>query len=107
MLRSLKKVGCKRVFMDGSFVTSEDKPSDYDGCWDRPGMDLALLRSTDPVLLDFRNGRAAQKLKYGGEMFPADLVEAASGRVFLEFFSKDKDTGDPKGIVVIDLGDVT
>ena len=49
----------------------------------------------------------AQKLKYGGEMFPADLVEAKSGRVFLEFLSKDKDTGDPKGIVVIDLGDVT
>ena len=70
-------------------------------------MDLALLTKTDPVLLDFRNGRVAQKLKYGGEMFPADLVEAKSGRVFLESLSKDKDTGDPKGIVVIDLGDVT
>lgn len=93
--------------MDGSFVTSKEKPGDYDGCWDRGGMDLALLTKTDPVLLDFRNGRVAQKLKYGGEMFPADLVEAKSGRVFLEFLSKDKDTGDPKGIVVIDLGDVT
>src|SRR6202030_4426738 len=57
LLLSLKNVGCGRVFMDGSFVTSKPNPADYDGCWDRVGMDLAKLQRTDPVLLDFKNKR--------------------------------------------------
>jgi len=93
--------------MDGSFVTSKVNPGDYDGCWDRAGMDLSKLLKTDPVLLDFANKRLAQKLKYGGEMFPADVLEAASGTVFLEFFERDKDSGDKKGVVEIDLGELS
>jgi hypothetical protein len=104
MLRSLKSVGCRRVYIDGSFVTSKDQPSDYDGCWDRTGMDLKALKAADPILLVFSNKRALQKLKYGGEMFPAQLSEGASGRVFLDFFQRDKNTGDEKGIVEIDIG---
>ena len=107
MLLSLKDVGCGRVFMDGSFVTSKVNPEDYDGCWDRRGMDLRKLLKRDPALLDFRNKRLAQKLKYGGEMFPADLIEASSGTVFLEFFERDKDSGNQKGIVEIDLGELS
>jgi len=107
MLLSLKDAGCGRVFLDGSFVTSKVNPEDYDGCWDRAGMDLSNLLKRDPVLLDFRNKRFAQKLKYGGEMFPADLLEASSGTVFLEFFERDKDSGDQKGIVEIDLGELS
>jgi hypothetical protein len=104
MLLSLKGAGCRRAFIDGSFVTTKDLPSDFDGCWSRTGVDLALLKSSDPVLLDFSNKRARQKLKYGGEMFPAEMVEGLSGRIFLNFFSRDKNTGDPKGIIEIDLG---
>ena len=107
MLLSLKDAGCRRIFMDGSFVTSKANPGDYDGCWDRAGMDLPKLLKTDPVLFDFGNKRLGQKLKYGGEMFPADLWEANSGSVFLEFFERDKDTGDQKGIVEIDLGELS
>jgi hypothetical protein len=103
MLQSLKQVGCSRVFIDGSFVTAKVDPGDYDGCWDGAGVDLAKLKRTDPVLLDFRNKRVLQKLKYGGEMFPADMLEVGSGVVFLEFFERDKDTGNPKGIIEIDL----
>jgi len=107
MLLSLKHAGCKRVFIDGSFATSKVDPEDYDGCWDRNGMDLLELLKRDPILLDFRNRRLAQKLKYGGEMFPADLIEASSGTVFLDFFERDKNTGDKKGIVEIDLGELS
>lgn len=107
MLLSLKDAGCGRVFMDGSFVTSKVNPEDYDGCWDRSGMDLSKLLKRDPVLLDFRNRRLAQKLKYGGEMFPADLIEASSGTVFLEFFERDKNSEDKKGIVEIDLRELS
>jgi len=104
MLLSLKNAGCKKAFINGSFVTSKDEPGDYDGCWSRSGVDLVSLKNNDPVLLDFSNRRAAQKLKYGGEMFPAELVEQGSGRIFLDFFTRDKATGDPKGIIEIDLG---
>jgi hypothetical protein len=40
----------------------------------------------------------AQKRKYFGEFFPAQMPEGASGRMFLEFFQTDKETGRPKGI---------
>ncbi len=93
MLLSLKNVGCKTAYMNGSFITAKDTPHDYDGCWDRRGVDLHLLRTTDPVLLDFANGRAAQKLKYGGEMFPADIVEQNTGRISWTSLPKTKTPG--------------
>jgi hypothetical protein len=99
-LCNLKGAGCRRVFLDGSFVTSKVIPEDYDGCWDISGVDPNRL---DPVLLTFDAGRAAQKAKYFGEMFPAQQPELASGNTFLEFFQIDRVTGLPKGIVVIDL----
>jgi hypothetical protein len=37
--------------------------------------------------------------KYLGEFFPAHMPEGASGKVFLEFFQTDKETGRSKGIV--------
>lgn len=64
------------------------------------GVDPARL---DPVLLDCSDGRAAQKARYGGELFPAELPEGASGRTFLEFFQIDRQTGLAKGIIQLDL----
>lgn len=96
----LRHAGCPALYLDGSFVTGKDLPRDFDGCWDMHGVDPALL---DPTLLDFRNGRAAQKLRFGGELFPASSKESGSGRTFLDFFQTDKDTGAPKGIVKIEL----
>ena len=57
----------------------------------------------DPVFLDFSNLRAAQKARFQGEFFPADIPEGLSGRMFLEFFQRDKETGEPKGIVALDM----
>lgn len=94
-LQALKAAGCRRAFVDGSFVTSKEVPGDFDGCWDHNGVDFDAL---DPVLLDFNGHREAQKARFGGEMFIAD----APGNRFLEFFQLDRD-GRPKGIVQIDL----
>src|SRR4051794_40363377 len=99
-LVALRAANCTTADLDGGFVTSKSLPGDFDGCWSIAGVVPALL---DPVLLDFANGRAAQKAKYLGELFPAELPEGVSGKVFLEFFQTDRDTGDPKGIVAIDL----
>ncbi len=100
-LRLLKSAGCRTVFVDGSFVTAVAFPGDFDACWDIRGVDSRLL---DPVFLDFRNGRAAQKARFLGEFFPAQAPERRSGKVFLDFFQVDKRTGGNKGIVAIDLG---
>ena len=99
-LEVLHAAACRAVYLDGSFVTSKARPRDFDACWDVVGVDTQLL---DPVLLDFSNARAAQKARFGGELFPAQLPNGPSAKTFLEFFQIDKQTGDPKGIIALDL----
>jgi hypothetical protein len=95
----LRIANCSVVYIGGSFVTVKEKPGDFDACWSVEGVNPDLL---DPVFLDFRNGRAAQKAKFGGELFPAEMIEAGSGKPFLEFFQFDR-TGRLKGIVGLKL----
>jgi len=81
-------------------VTAKKVPGDYDVCWSLQGVDPTRL---DPVLLNFDNHRQAMKAKYQGDLFPAEVPEGNSGKVFLDFFQTDKDTGAAKGVVLIDL----
>lgn len=99
-LDSLALAGCQRAYIDGSFVTAKEIPGDFDACWETGGVDPLLL---DPDLLDFRSKRAAQRARYGGELFLADAMAGPPGVRYLEFFQRDRDTGAPKGIVSIDL----
>jgi hypothetical protein len=103
MLTVLASVGCRVAYVDGSFVSSKLGPLDFDGAWDMAGVDLQRLHVLEPLLFDFSNGRAAQKAKYLGELFPAELLESNSGKIFLDFFQRDKTTGVNKGIVAVDL----
>jgi len=43
--------------------------------------------------------------KYRGDIFPAELPEGGSGKLFVDFFQTDKNTGEKKGIVAIKIGD--
>ena len=88
------------MYIDGSFVTIKHEPGDYDACW---GIDGVNVDELDSAFLDFSKGRAAQKRKYRGEFFPAQMTEGASGKVFLEFFQTDKETAKPKGLVGLNL----
>jgi hypothetical protein len=97
---ALRRAHCARMYLDGSFVTEKVRPNDFDGCWDAANVKAVLL---DPVLLNFDNGRAAQKQKYRGEMFVADGLNLGVGSTFLDFFQREKLTGLPKGIVGVDL----
>ena len=103
-LENLQVAGCRTVYLDGSFATSKDIPNDYDACWEEAGVDPDVL---DPVLLTFDPGRVTQKAKYLGELFPASFVADQDGLSFLEFFQADKDSGEPRGIIAIDLVGLT
>lgn len=97
--KALRDAGCATLFVDGSFVTAKPIPGDYDICWDPSGVDPKRL---DPVFLDFDDKRRSQKLKYGGEFFPFNF-QAEPGKTFLAFFQNDRFTGQPKGILSVDL----
>ena len=98
---NLRQAGCRTVYIDGSFVTSKEVPNDFDACWEEEGVAPELL---DPVLLQFDAGRASQKARYWGELFPASFGATVEGMSFLEFFQTDRETGGIKGIVAVDLG---
>jgi hypothetical protein len=98
--QSLKQAGCTRIYIGGSFATNKEFPGDFDVCWERTGVNPQLL---DPVLLDFSNKRAAQKAKYGGELFVAtSIADSKSRKKYIQFFQEDR-FGNPKGIIAIDL----
>lgn len=104
-LNLLKTAGCKTIYMDGSFVTNpnvEPYPGDYDACFVLN--EISEGRALDPV---FRLQGAAldtetQKARFGGEFYPAE-IPSFTGERMLDFFQTDKETGRPKGIVVLDI----
>jgi hypothetical protein len=97
--KSLKAAGCMVVFLDGSYVTDKPNPGDYDVCWDPTNVDPIKL---DPVFLDFKDKRATQKSKYGGEFFLSSGLADGTNN-FVEYFQNDKETGTKKGIICIHL----
>lgn len=95
-IMALRKAGCRKIFLDGSFVTEKPIPGDFDVCWDHIGVDDAKL---DTIFIDFKR-RKKQKERFYGEFFPAHLP--ADGKtLFLDFFQIDKYTGNAKGIICI------
>ncbi len=94
---ALRKAGCRKIFLDGSFVTEKTIPDDFDVCWDPMGVDTAKL---DPVFLDFSEGRKKQKERFHGEFFPTSSI-AEGKHFFFDFFQIDKYTGNAKGIICI------
>ena len=74
-IQNLHAAGVRRVFINGSFVTTKADPNDIDGCWEwTEEVHLDLL---DSVLLDFAQARQAMRDKYGVDFFLATWVEAA------------------------------
>lgn len=100
-LESLKSAGCRRVYLDGSFIGAKPEPGDFDLAWQLAGTNIALL---DPVLLDFTDRLRAQKAKYRGECFPAEAPADLLGTTCLDFFQLTRDPARTKGIIALDLG---
>jgi hypothetical protein len=102
-LEDLRAAGCRWAYLDGSFVTDKDVPNDYDLCWEMAGVNDTLLTAS---LRDVRPPRAAQQARYRGDILP-NVVEGSSGAPFVDFFQRDKATGGAKGIIAINLRELT
>ncbi|MEC4812994.1 MAG: hypothetical protein SAK29_06940 [Scytonema sp. PMC 1069.18] len=100
VLKLLKAAKCRTAYLNGSFVTSESNPQDFDMCWDRDDVDIEYLRKNARLLLNFYNS-AAQKARYGGEIYPSDQPVDES-TMSIEFFQRDRQQ-NRKGIIAINL----
>ena len=102
-LNDLKDVGCRTVYIDGSFVTKKELPSDFDACWEFEGVDLTQLKQKYPLFFDFANGRANQKAHYKGELMPAGARAKINPLIlYKDFFQLDKED-NKKGIICLML----
>jgi hypothetical protein len=99
----LKAAGCSTLYVDGSFVTNEPHPHDFDGCWDNQGVDEELL---EPMLQELSHDSAAQKAEYGGELYAVKMRNVGRYFTYLEFFQRDRD-GYIKGIIALDLKELS
>ena len=100
-LDNLKAAGCKKAYLDGSFITTKEMPGDYDLCWEPRGVDHSML---DPLFILARYllpPRREQREKYFGEI----LLTLNHPAVFdmLSYCQLDDRTGDKKGIISIQL----
>ena len=99
MLLLLHEAGCRVVFVDGSFVTRERYPKDFDVCYEEDGLDLEVLH---PVIKDVSLRRAAQKRFFAGEALPFKFPFDRSGRTVREAFAGTRE-GEAEGLVRLEL----
>lgn len=76
MLLLLHEAGCRVALVDGSFVSRERYPKDFDVCYETEGIDNNAI---DACLIELSWGRADQKRRFGGEAFPVDFPFDYSG----------------------------
>jgi hypothetical protein len=65
------------------------------------GRDRRRSRYSGPILLTFANGRAAQKIKFSGELSAGSIADDI-GNPFIDFFRSTRNRSR-KGIIAIDL----
>lgn len=98
--RVLRRAGCSRLWINGSFVTSKTYPNDVDALYN--------AREIRPVRLDptFRD-KAMRKEVYGGDYLAIDMDHHVASHPdgLMKFFQTDRD-GQPKGIVVLSLSTI-
>jgi|WetSurMetagenome_2_1015567.scaffolds.fasta_scaffold426568_1 hypothetical protein len=101
LIKDLIAIGCKTIYIDGSFVTRKSLPNDMDICWENRGVDLNNAKRCLPILWELNFPREKQQKKYHADIFPASCIERSSTLLFLDFFQKDK-TGNVKGIIKLE-----
>lgn len=104
LIAVLRSVSCGAIYLDGSFVTSKNRPGDVDVCWqEATGTNYDYEYKNAPILNPTPINRKYHKEVFKADIFPADIIESQSKKYFIDFFQEDKDTGQKKGILKIDL----
>ena len=100
-LDNLRAAGCKRVYLNGSFITNKVEPGDYDLCWEPKGVDRNALDPLFSLAIHVLPPRTGQKKKYFGEI----VLTVPNPSVFdhLSYYQLDDRTGDVKGIIALNL----
>ncbi len=101
-VNGLKAVGCKVIYIDGSFITKKIYPRDFDLCWDEDGVNYELSKTTYRGLFDFGFKMQNMKKRYGEDIVQMTNYANERGTSFLNYFQEDKQ-GREKGIVKISL----
>lgn len=103
LILHLKAVGCRALYVDGSFVTDREIPNDYDACWDVHGV---KAEKVDKLLLQFSDEAKAEiQDKYKGDIRPDSFSPMETSGTYLEFFQMDRD-GNRKGIIRLSLEEI-
>jgi len=100
LINDLRTIGCRTLFVDGSYVTNTRIPHDYDACWDNRSIDTGKFQQYPG--LNPQN-RAVQKRLYYNGCFPAFIRETRSGMLFIDFSQTDKESKMKKGIVKLEI----
>jgi len=98
-IKDIQNTGCTAIYIDGSYVTKKLLPNDIDLCWENRGLDISTVHRQMPELWD----QLGLRIKYMMDIFPAHIIEGNSGVLFIDFFQRDKMTGQSKGIVKIEI----
>lgn len=99
---ALAQAGATTLWINGSYITTKGEPGDYDATFDAQHINWTTLGLNNPELMDFDNPRTTQKRVYGGELLP----NIEGGIDYVAFFQTNRD-GNPKGILRIDLTELT
>jgi hypothetical protein len=94
---NLASAGVALLYIDGSFITNKDDPSDVDGCWVYdPRVNAQLL---DHVFKT-ENQKANMKQKYGVDFLVHGYDQGPDGKPIEGWFQEDED-GNEKGILLL------
>jgi hypothetical protein len=105
-LDALAACGCRRAWLDGSFVGDVERrsarpPGDVDIGWDLAGVDLRRLAALAPALHPLRGSREERRQRFGGD-YVAVAVPLEVGA--LAGFQRDRE-GRSKGLVLLRLAE--
>lgn len=98
-LALLAEVGCRRVWLDGSFVTASASPGDIDLAWDSAGVERREVLRREPCLDPVFPDRAAQRSRFGGDFF---AVSGSPTIGIVAAFQRDR-RRRAKGVILLTL----
>jgi hypothetical protein len=103
-LDALAASGCRRAWLDGSFVGDVERrlgrpPGDVDVGWELAGVDLRRLAALAPALHPLQGSREERQRRFGGDYV---AVAAPLEVGVLASFRRDRE-GRPKGLVLLHL----